>query len=134
MALIKSIREGAFFDREYWVRNPKSAGALRPIYISSIVAGETLRRINSRGCLVFLPIPGTCADGQAVVNLHRTGKHLDTEDGSEDSDSEDGPEHAGVPTPEAQTDRREKVEQENFPALTIGSFMRYVQQRLLCWR
>ena len=47
-ALIKSLRTGRFFDRRYWTRHPKTAKTLRPIYISSIVAGDKLRRINDR--------------------------------------------------------------------------------------
>ena len=46
IALIKSIREGIFFDRKYWARNSKAARALRPLYISSIAAGECLPYIN----------------------------------------------------------------------------------------
>ena len=48
IALIKSIREGIFLDRKYWARNSKTAWALRPLYISSITAGERLPYIN--GC------------------------------------------------------------------------------------
>ena len=46
IALIRSIREGTFFDRKYRVRNSKSARALRPLYISSIATGECLSHIN----------------------------------------------------------------------------------------
>lgn len=45
-ALIKSIRTGMFFDRRYWARHSKTAKTLQPIHISSIVAGDKLRRIN----------------------------------------------------------------------------------------
>ena len=48
IALIKSMREGTFFDRTYWARNSKSAQVFRPLYISSIVAGEHLSYVNSR--------------------------------------------------------------------------------------
>lgn len=46
MALIKSIQTGIFLNKKYWVRYSKTASTLRPIYISSIVAGE---KINGRG-------------------------------------------------------------------------------------
>jgi len=46
MALIKSIREGIFFDRKYWTRYSKTAKALRPLYISSTVADKKLSYIN----------------------------------------------------------------------------------------
>jgi hypothetical protein len=42
IALIKSIREGIFFDRKCWTRDLKTARDLRPLYISSIAAGESL--------------------------------------------------------------------------------------------
>ena len=47
IALIKSIREGTFFDRTYWARKSKSARVFRPLYISSIVTGEHLSYIDS---------------------------------------------------------------------------------------
>ena len=48
IALIKSIREGVFFDRKYWVRHSRTARVLRPLYISSIVVGKNMSHIN--GC------------------------------------------------------------------------------------
>ena len=48
IALIRSIREGTFFDRKCWARNSKTARGLRPLYISSIAASECLSCINSR--------------------------------------------------------------------------------------
>ena len=48
IALIKSIRKGTFFDKQYWTRQSKTARALRPVYLSSIVAGGYLERINDR--------------------------------------------------------------------------------------
>ena len=46
MALIKSIRQGAFFDKRYWTRQSKTGRALRPVYLSSIIAGERLQYVN----------------------------------------------------------------------------------------
>jgi len=48
IALIRSIREGVFFDRKYWARDSKTTRGLRPLYISSIATGECLSHINSR--------------------------------------------------------------------------------------
>ena len=48
VALIESIRKGILFDRKYWARNSKTSRALRPLYISSIVAGESLSHIDGR--------------------------------------------------------------------------------------
>ena len=50
IALIKSIRHGVFFDGRFWTRQGNTARALRPFYISSIVASKQLRRINERRC------------------------------------------------------------------------------------
>jgi len=45
-ALIKSIREGVFFDRKYWVRHSKAGDALRPIYLSSTIMCDKIQQLN----------------------------------------------------------------------------------------
>ena len=45
-ALIKSIRTSKWFDRRHQTRHPNTAKTLRPVHISSLVAGDKLHRIN----------------------------------------------------------------------------------------
>ena len=47
-ALIKSIRKGVFFDREYWARHSKAGGVFKPVYFSSIIMGDRVQQLN--GC------------------------------------------------------------------------------------
>ncbi|KAF9778365.1 hypothetical protein BJ322DRAFT_1214739 [Thelephora terrestris] len=96
VALIKSIRQGIFFDRKYWARHSKTATQPRPIYISSIVTSERICHID------FL------------VKMYRDDKCPDTgtyED-SEDSDCEGIPEPVSVSSQRAQADKKEKREPE----------------------
>ena len=46
VALIKSIREGVFFDRKYWARHSKAGGILKPVYFSSIIMGDKVQQLN----------------------------------------------------------------------------------------
>ena len=48
VALIKSIREGVFFDRKYWVRHAKAGHALKPIYFSSTIMNDRAEQLNKR--------------------------------------------------------------------------------------
>lgn len=54
-ALIRSIREGVFVDRNYWARHSRSGRVLRPIYLSSIMASHRLPFIDSRKWLCLAP-------------------------------------------------------------------------------
>ncbi|KAF9785422.1 hypothetical protein BJ322DRAFT_829530 [Thelephora terrestris] len=45
-ALIKSIREGVFFDRKYWARHYKAGDVLEPIYFSSACMGGNVQLLN----------------------------------------------------------------------------------------
>ena len=45
-ALIKSIREGVFFDRKYWTRYLKAGDALKPIYFSGMIMGDKVHQLN----------------------------------------------------------------------------------------
>ena len=54
IALIKSIREGTFFDKRYWTRQSKTARALRPVYLSTIIVGGYLQRIMTASHMVSL--------------------------------------------------------------------------------
>lgn len=47
-ALIKSIRKGVFFDREYWARHSKAGGVFKPVYFSSIIMGDKKQQLNDR--------------------------------------------------------------------------------------
>jgi len=48
VALIKSIRSGALFDRKYWARHSRTGDALKPVYFSSIVMRDKAQQLNSR--------------------------------------------------------------------------------------
>lgn len=104
IALIKSIREGTFLDTKYWTRCSKSTGALRPIYISSIVVGTNLQHIDG------------------LVKMHREGEFSNADDVFEDSDCEGEPEHPAERAPEEQAVSKEDTQLESLPVLTIGSF------------
>jgi len=130
IALIRSIREGIFFDRKYWARDSKSARGLRPLYISSIATGECLSHIDSREWRGFTD-PGLRTDGWAVVKLSREDECLDADSGTEDSDCESDPEQASESAPEEDVDGQRESERESLPVLTIGSFARYAQRSVL---
>jgi hypothetical protein len=46
MALIKSIREGVFFDRKYWARHYKAGDVLKAIYFSSACMGGNVQLLK----------------------------------------------------------------------------------------
>jgi len=39
-AIMRSIHEGGFFDRRYWVRHSRNGGTLKAIYFSSVISGD----------------------------------------------------------------------------------------------
>ena len=45
-ALIKSIRNGVFFDRKYWARNSKAGDVLKPVYLSSTIMEDKLQHLK----------------------------------------------------------------------------------------
>lgn len=45
-ALIKSIREGVFFDRKYWAKHSKTGDALKPVYLSSTIMSDKSQQLN----------------------------------------------------------------------------------------
>lgn len=45
--MVKSIKQGVFFDQKYWVRHPKDGRVLKSIYFSSLIAGNSLRKCTS---------------------------------------------------------------------------------------
>ena len=47
-ALIKSIREGVFFDRKYWARNARSGDVLKPVYFSSAIMKDLSQQLDKR--------------------------------------------------------------------------------------
>jgi len=47
IALIKSIRNGVFFDRKYWARYSKTGDVLKPVYFSSIVMEDKAQQLNN---------------------------------------------------------------------------------------
>ena len=46
IALIKSIRTGAFFDRKYWARHSTSGDVLKPVYFSSTIMKDKREHIK----------------------------------------------------------------------------------------
>lgn len=47
IALIKSIRNGVFFDRKYWARHSKTGDVLKPVYFSSIIMDDKAQQLNN---------------------------------------------------------------------------------------
>ena len=45
--MIKSIKQGVFFDNKYWTGHLKDGLVLKPIYFSSLIAGNSLRKCAS---------------------------------------------------------------------------------------
>lgn len=45
-ALVESIRNGVFFDGEYWVRYTKAANSLKPIYFSNMIMNDKTHQLN----------------------------------------------------------------------------------------
>ena len=48
IALIRSIRDGIFFDRKYWARHSKAGDILKPVYFSSIVMEDKAQQLKNR--------------------------------------------------------------------------------------
>ena len=59
------------------------------------------------------------------------GECLDTGSVPEDSDCEDGLDHASESAPGGRVNRKNESERKSFPVLTIGSFVRYVQHHVV---
>ena len=53
-ALIKSIRDGVFFDRKYWARHSKTGDVLKPVYFSSMIMGDKVQELNNRASELHL--------------------------------------------------------------------------------
>ena len=47
IALVKSIRDGVFFDRKYWARHSRTGGVLRPVYFSSTIMSDKVQQLNN---------------------------------------------------------------------------------------
>jgi len=45
-ALVRSIREGVFFDRKYWVRDSKAGNPLKPVHFSSIIMSDKAEQLK----------------------------------------------------------------------------------------
>lgn len=98
-ALIKSMREAVLFDRRYWARPSVTGNILRPLYMSSTIAGETSQPLDS------------------LVGLHREGECFEASEESEDSDWE-----SSGSRPDGQIDKKDETQQELLPLLTVGPF------------
>ena len=45
-ALIKSIRDGVFFDRKYWAKHSKAGNVLKPVYFSSTIMADKSQQLK----------------------------------------------------------------------------------------
>ena len=45
--MVKSIKQGVFFDQKYWARHSKNGRILKPVYFSSLIAGDALQICTS---------------------------------------------------------------------------------------
>ena len=46
IALIRSTRQGIFFDREYWARHSKAGDVLKPVYFSGAIMEDKAHQLN----------------------------------------------------------------------------------------
>ena len=58
IALIKSIREGVLFDRKYWTRYSKTGDAFKPVYLSSIIMGDKVQKLNDCASISVMALLG----------------------------------------------------------------------------
>ncbi|KAF9646805.1 hypothetical protein BDM02DRAFT_3118097, partial [Thelephora ganbajun] len=93
IALIKSIREGVFFDRKYWARHSKAGDVLKPVYLSSTIMNDKAQQLNKlvkhlkdrnplmRDIEGDVNVESDC-EGDSVVAENETPKTKDKEDRS----------------------------------------------------
>jgi hypothetical protein len=55
-ALIRSIREGVFFDRKYWARNTRSGDVLKPVYFSSTIMKDRSQQLDKRASKFYCSV------------------------------------------------------------------------------
>ena len=46
IALIRSIRNGIFFDRKYWARHSRDGDILKPVYFSSTIMDDKVQQLS----------------------------------------------------------------------------------------
>lgn len=90
-AIVKSIREGVFFDRKYWAQNPAEGGALKAIYFSSIIAGDKLKACECG----HVTSARNCDSGIEGI-VYSSGKAASTNDSVRRMEKEDT--HATLPS------------------------------------
>ena len=118
--MVKSIKHGVFFDQKYWTRHSKDARVLEPIYFSSLITGNTLRKCASTRCFFVSGDDQTrCEDivhsgGQRTTIAPPTGE-IDSESDYE-SDSVGAGETASAPGQDHEESRLVRA------TLTPGSF------------
>ena len=49
--MVKSIREGIFFDRKYWARHLRKGSTLKAVYFSSVIIGNELETRELHKCV-----------------------------------------------------------------------------------
>ena len=96
-ALVKSIRQGVFFDQKYWTRHSKDSNVLKPIYFSSLIAGNKLRKCTSKNCIGVSNNDRTRREGIVHSNSQGTTVTPPTDVIDTESDYEDDPMEAGDP-------------------------------------
>jgi len=45
--MIKSIKQGVFFDQKYWAKHSMNGRVLKPVYFSSLITGDALQPCTS---------------------------------------------------------------------------------------
>ena len=45
MVLVRSIRNGVYFDRKYWARHSKAGDVLKPVYFSSMIMEDKAQQL-----------------------------------------------------------------------------------------
>ena len=117
-ALIKSIRDGVFFDRKYWARHSKVGDVLKPVYFSSTIMGDKSQQLKKRGSKFFHDFV-EALNGYPVVNYLKSQNTLINdlnENLNVESDCESNPTGVSYETP------GEKEKEEIRAVLITGSF------------
>ena len=124
LALIKSIREGVFFDKKYWARHSKGGHALKPVYFSGAIMSDKAQQLNKRASkpcyrfaqvLIWIP----------VVKYIKAKNPLKS-DLEEDIDIESDYEGESLGVADELSNAEEEKEEQTRAILITGSFATYV--------
>ncbi|KAF9645603.1 hypothetical protein BDM02DRAFT_3189560 [Thelephora ganbajun] len=64
-AMVRSIREGVFFDQKYWTRHSRKGSTLKPVYFSSMIAGDAFEVCTVHPNSQSIPTKGPVGEAEA---------------------------------------------------------------------